>query len=301
MAVPSITGVSPARGQSRGGQLARLTGEDFSEQVTVRFGDADAEVLFVRTDAGGAFADVRTPAHEPGLSDVRIINLDADGVPVPGEESVLAEGYRFDRYEIVRESDLTRLVRTLLQKLKAYLLANTSISVSVDYDDTVEDGLDIVAMAELPSLVLSGPRLAENRFYSMNTSREAVVDGPTGPEVIRHRPPYTADLTFTITVASDRTFELFNLMAAMATFLHQSRWLEMARDAEHPGAGSVRWEMDPDGDFRTRLDGADDVRAFTCGLVIRGVDVADGLPLDIGLPVEVIDFLTETLENGETP
>ncbi len=300
MAVPSIISISPPEGHSRGGQFVRIGGENFAEQVIVRFGEVDADVLFVRVDAGTALADVQTPPHAPGSSEVRLINLDSEGVPVPGEEAVLAEGYRFDRYEIVKESDLARLVRTLLQKLKAYLLANTSISVSVDYDDTIEDGLDIVAMAELPALVLSGPRLAENRFYSVNTSREAVVDGPTGPEVIRHRPPYTADLTFTITVASDRTFELLNLMAAMATFLHQTRWLEMARSAENPDAGTVRWEMDPEGDFRTRLDGPGDVRAFACGLVVRGVDVADGLPLDIGRPVEEIDILTEALENGET-
>ena len=32
------------------------------------------------------------------------------------------------------ETDLTRLVRALLRKLKSHLLENVSISVSVDYD-----------------------------------------------------------------------------------------------------------------------------------------------------------------------
>ncbi len=301
MPVPSIADVSPASGLSRGDQFVRVKGENFAAAVAVRFGEAEAEVLFVGDDVGASFADVRTPTHAPGRVAVRVVNLDADGVPVPGEETVSPEAYRYERYDIVQESDLARMVRTLLQRLKAYLLANTSISVSVDYDDTVEDGLDLTAMASLPSLVLSGPRLAENRFYSENVLRETVVDGSAGPEVVRNRPPYTADLSFTITVASDRTAELLNLMAAMATFLHQSRWLEMARDADNAAAGTVRWEMDPEGDFRAALDNPNDVRAFTCGLVIRGVDVADGLPIDIGRPVEQIDIFTEALKNGENP
>jgi len=106
------------------------------------------------------------------------------------------------------------------------------------------------------------------------------VPGFAGPELLRRRPAYTVDLVFTLTGASERTAELLNLMAAVATFLNRNRWLELARDAGDPSKGTVRWELDADGEFRTQLAGRDDVRAFTCGLVLRGFDVDEGLPLD---------------------
>ncbi|MDF1524284.1 MAG: hypothetical protein P1P87_15890, partial [Trueperaceae bacterium] len=52
-----------------------------------------------------------------------------------------------------------------------------------------------------------------------------------------------------------------------------------------PEIGAVRWEMDPDGDFRTNLRGRDEIRVFTCGLVIRGFDIDEGLPMDLGKAV----------------
>ena len=50
------------------------------------------------------------------------------------------------------------------------MLGNVSATVSVDYDDTTLDGLNVIAMAKVPSLVLSGPTLRPNRFYSANVA-----------------------------------------------------------------------------------------------------------------------------------
>ncbi len=301
MAVPALTGVSPSSGPAGGGDLVRLTGSGFAPQVAVLFGGAPAEVLSVREEAGVSVADVRTPAHADAVVDVTLRNLDAAGEPVPGEEAVLAGAYRFLRPRIVRESDLTRLVRTLLRELKRQVVENTSISVSVDYDDAAAEGISVVAISKLPALVLSGPRLAENRFFSTNEPREDVVAGPGGPEIVRRRPPLTVDLSFTLTAASDRTVELLNLMAAVATFLNRNRWIEMPRDPDDPSKGTVRWEMDPEGEFRTRLDGPDDVRVFTCGLVVRGFDVDEGLPMDLGRAVAETELETGAIEPGGTP
>ena len=275
--------------------MVRIEGTDFAERVLVRFGDTEARIVSSGIREGISTLNVRTPAHAPGVVDVSVVNLDPNGSPMPGEQVVLADGYRFLRPRIVQESDLTRLVRTLIRKLRIQVLANTSISVSVDYDDTVVDGQNIVAISKLPSLVLSGPGLSENRFFSTNELREDVVAGTSGLEVVRHRPPFTTDLSFTITAASDRTTELLNLMAAVATFLNRSRWIEMPRDPEIPGSEVVRWEMDPNRDFRTRLDISDDIRVFTCGFVIRGFDVDEGLPLDAGRLVEQTNIETEPL------
>ena len=177
---------------------------------------------------------------------------------------------------LVQESDLTRLVRKLLRQLKTEILENTSITVAVDYDDTTADGLDIVAIATLPSLVLSGPRLRENRFFATNEPVELLVPGSYAKQWDQFGPVHTVDLGFTITGASRSTVELLNLMAATASFLNRNRWLELNRDPNQADAGTVRFEMDPESELRTHLNGADGVRAFTCGLVVRGFDIDEG-------------------------
>ena len=290
MTVPTLTSVSPASGPTSGGDLVRLAGTGFAQQVAVHFGTAAATVLAVHDEAGASYADVWTPAGSPAVVDVTLRNLDAAGEPVPGEEIALAQAYRFLRPDVAKESDLNRLVRILLRELKRQILENTSITVSVEYDDTVTDDLNVVAISKLPSLVLTGPRVKENRFYSVNELREAAVQGPSGPELVRRRPPLTVDLEFALTAASDHTVELLNLMAAVAAFVSRNRWLEMPRDPDDSSAGTARWEMDPEGEVRTRLDGPDDVRVFTWGLVIRGFDIDEGLLLDRGKAVQAVQL-----------
>lgn len=301
MAVPALTSINPASGPSSGGDITRLTGDGFAPRVDVLFGGVPAEVLAIREEAGVWLADVRSPAHAEGTVDVVLRNLDEDGVPVPGEEANFAAAYRFLRPRIVSESDLTRLVRTLLRELKRQVLASVSMTVSVDYDDTTIDGMNVVALSKLPSLVLSGPRVVENRFFSTNEPHEDVVPGAGGPELMRRRPPFTVDLAFTLTAASDRTVELLNLMAAVATFLNRNRWVELPRDPGAPDSESVRWEMDPEGELQTRLDGTDDLRAFTWGFVVRGFDIDEGLPADLGRAVAEAVLETEPIAPGGAP
>ena len=284
MAKPTLTSISPASGPASGGDLVTLQGA-FASRIAVRFGDAIATVVAVRADAGVSVAQVRTPSHAEAVVDIVLSNLDAAGNPVAGESVTLAGAYRFLRPRIVVEADLTRLVRSLLRELKRQVIENVSLSVAVDFDDTPLDGLDVTALAKLPSLVLSGPRIKENRFYSTNTLEHEVVTGANGPEIRRRRPPFTVDLEFALTGASDRAVELLNMMTAVAAFLDRNRWLSMDRDPADPTKGAVRWEMDASGELQTNLEGKDDVRAFTWGLVIRGFDVDEGLPLDLGKAV----------------
>lgn len=280
MATPILNAVQPAQGRSGGGELVRLVGTSFASRVSVLFDGVPAVVVTLREEAGRSIADVRTPAHDPGSVLLVVQNLNPSGVPIAGETAVLPNGYRFGRPELTRESDLTRLVRTLLREIKRQVLANTSITVSVDYDDTVVDGLDVVAIAKVPSVVLSAPRISENRFYSTNELREVVVMGPTGPEIQRLRPPFTADLMFSLTLTTDRTVELLNLVAAITRFLDQNRWVTMFRDADDPSLGTARWEMDPDGDAHPRLDGTGDVRVYGWGFVVRGFDFDGNVAID---------------------
>ncbi len=280
MANPALTSIAPAVGPSSGGDLVRLVGSNIAAAVLVRFGGVPAQVESVRHESGADIVDVRTPQHAEGIVDLELENLDAAGAPIAGERLVVPAAYRFVRANVAVEADLTRVVRQLLRELKRQVLGNVSTTVSVDYDDTTVDALNVIALAKVPSLVLSGPTLRPNRFYAENEAHEDVVAGFSGPELLRRRPAYTVDLVFTLTGASERTVELLNLMAAVATFVNRNRWLEVARDPADLAKGTVRWELDADGEFRTQLAGRDDVRAFTCGLVLRGFDVDEGLPLD---------------------
>ena len=73
----------------------------------------------------------------------------------------------------------------------------------------------------------------------------------------------------------------------------------MPRDPENADSETIRWEMDPNADFRTKLDGPGDVRAFTCGFIIRGFDVDEGIPHDVSKPVDEAELQTEALPPGE--
>jgi len=295
VAIPTLSAVVPAVGPSSGGDLVRLQGVGLGERLLVAFDGRPATVVSVHDDGSHTFVEVRTPSHEPGLVDVEVHNLDGTGAPIPGEHAVLPQAYRYERPAVVREADLTRLVRQVLRELKRQVVANVSATVSVDYDDTVADGQGIIAMAKLPSLVLNGPTLRQNRFYSANVPHYDIVGSPEGLQAVRRKPPFTVDLVFGVTAASARTAELFNLMGAVATFLNRNRWLELPRDPADPGRGSVRWELDADGDFHTQLTSRDDVRVFTCGLVVRGFDVDEGLPLDVTRLVDRTLLETEEL------
>lgn len=178
--------------------------------------------------------------------------------------------------DLAAERDLTRLVRALLQRLKADVHANTVLTTSTEYDADSEDGVSVVPVAQLPAIIVSGPTVTPNRFYTSNTGAQRVVQTPDGPELQRHSPTLTVDLAFTITGVSTRTVELLNLMGALGAFIHRTRWLELDRDPAQPQLGSVRYELDADAEFRTQLHQGDDVRSFTCGVTVRGFDLDEG-------------------------
>jgi hypothetical protein len=292
MTVPTLSSITPPRGPTTGGNVVRLTGTSFAPWIDVQVGGAPLQVAPSWSRDGLSHADLCMPAGGPGPADLRIRNLDETGAPIWGEDALEPHGYAYERPHLLPESDLTRVVRALLRDLKTHLLDEVGLAASVEYDDTPADGLNVVALAKLPSLVLSGPTARENRTLATNVLRERPLDGD---EAERLRAPYTVDLAFRLTGASSRTTELLNLIAALVPFLSGRRWLEVARDPDAPDSGSVRYELDPDGELRTRLDaggGKADVRVFTCGLVVRGFDLADGLAFERTRRVE------ETLVRG---
>jgi len=58
----------------------------------------------------------------------------------------------------------------------------------------------------------------------------------------------------------------------------------------------VRWEMDAVGDFRTSLDGPDELAAFTIDVVVRGFDLDGGQRLDAGRRAAEVEVASGSLE-----
>ena len=282
--------VHPAVGPSGGGDLVRLAGTGFGADVAVRFGGAPAAVVAVHDGPSGErLLDVHTPAHAPGIVDVVAIDI------ASGDAATLHDSYEFERLAVGAETALSMVVRTLLRALSRDVLEATRIAVSVDYREAGDDGVHIIPIAPLPALVLSGLRIRENRVLTSNVVRE----DPVGNEVELRAAGLTVDLTFTVTGAADRVADLLSLVSAIATFATKRRWLAVPRDSADPSAGVVRFELDLDGDFRTRLDGPDDIRVFSVELVVRGVEIAAGLSRGRTRPVETPRLFAEPMPPGD--
>lgn len=294
MPIPTITTIEPAALPTSGGELVRIRGTGFAENLLVIFGGVNAKLIAVRPDGTDTIADVTAPAHDAGAVSVEVHNLDTEGLPVTGESAVRPLAFTYRRPDLTRESDVARVVRKVLRDLKQQILKNTSISVSVDYDYEATD-LEEVVHAQLPSIVIQGPTIRENRFYSSNETREFVVMVDGEPEIQRMRPARTVDLQFTLSCASALMVELLNLQSEVSKFFNRNVTLEMLRDEANPALGSVEWEMSPTAEIRTsyRSDPKADGRAFTMGFEVRGFDIDEGASRDRGRAVEEVEVESE--------
>lgn len=282
MAVPTISSISPTLGHTGGATLVEILGTGFSlDGMEVSFGGALGTKVAVAT-TGRAFMlspisslPVVKPDFGKGLVDVSLQNLDSNGDPVAGETVTAAAAYTYERVQLAKESDLTRLVRTAIRAFRLQVIDNVSNVTDVDYDSDPLDGLNLTDLGEFPAIVLVGPGLAENRFYSRNKP-------PTKPdtpgEFLVRRVPYTVDLEFGVLGISDSKLELVNLMAVTQLFFEKNKFLVMDRDGSDPGLGTVKYEMDltPDGDLQAGGGGNNsNIRTFSGTFVLRGFDLED--------------------------
>lgn len=272
---PGIDSISPAAVGAAGGELVRIIGLGIGPRVAVRFGELPAEILAVVPAGARVFVDVRAPAGDAGDAPVTLQNLAADGEAVPGE--IATAPFRFLRALVAVESNLTRLVRTLLRALKSQVIANATTPVSLDYREQIAS---VIPIAKVPSLVVLGPDIRENRVYATNETTERVSSGPLGAEVEELRPPTAVDLRFVLEVVTNTTAEHLNLFTALVNFFHRNPYLSVERDARDAAAGVVRFPLFAEGEARTaRIDDArgrkDDRHAFEWGLVVRGFPIDD--------------------------
>ncbi len=290
MTAPVLTAVDPGIVGTTGGELLRLTGENFTSEIDISFDDERPHRV---RSSDGTSADVHAPAHAAGGVDVQIQNIADDGAPVPGEVFTLPDALVFVRASLADPSNLVRLARAVVQRFKRDVLDNTVLTVSVDYRDDTGQTLRAVPLAKLPSLVLTGPTLRPSPSYRDNTPIDQRGDAPSGAELRRRRRRRTKDIDFSLTGASESTQELINVMSAVEDSLLDDPWITLARDPNSASAGSLRLPFDISDDVRTNSDDRDGIRVFQATLTVRGFDVSEGPIVERAARVEAIEVVAE--------
>jgi len=296
--VPTITSLTPATGLTSGGSLVTIQGtgfrtaapsdgdfdfESWQQTMLVQFGALPAKEVRVYSDT--LLTCLAPPATGAAAASVTLTNLDDSGVPIGGENVSLAGAYAYvlPKYTREFESDFTRIVRTLIQRMKQQLLVDeVNYAVQTDYDPTTGDELHVTKFAKLPGFALVGPELEENRFYSVNEQPDfpdgsiSAADGESSGGFLETRVPYTVNCRFEIVCASDNKVELLNLMSNFVSFMHANKWLVVDRSGSDPTLGQVRIELDfPPGGLpkNTSSPNTSNVVSWSSTIVLRGLDI----------------------------
>lgn len=317
MAVPTITSLTPSIGLASGDQLITIAGTGFHvavdeapgvvnpadgmnpendapsiRTVMVTFDGVASPLVKVYSSTlltailppGNAGNDTQAP---PGRSvTVQVINVtQGTTTPIGGESVSAVNAFTYARpmHTTEYESALTYTVRIFLQLLKGQLLVDeVNYAVQTDYDPTTDDELHVTKFAKLPGIILVGPDLRENRFYSLNEQptypdgTTSKLDGVSPAGFLETRVPYTVDMVFQIIGVSDTKTELLNLMANFVMMMHKNKFLVVQRDAQDATKGTVRYELDfePGGQPKNAtMPNNSNLRSWEASVVIRGFDI----------------------------
>lgn len=273
-----------------GGNYVRIDGSGFQEpfapaaegvtselppSMGVWFGKVPSPQVLV---ASPTQLYARVPQHAAGTVDLRLANLQLNGQEVPGEYKVLANAFTFKRRDLSsagKEPPLMRVVRALRQLLSQQVLAETVMITHTDYDQSPGDGLNIVEVSKVPALLLVGPNIKEDRFYSENELRTA--PGPDG-RMIELEPAYVVSVTFSVSCIADATTELLRIEQDYTSTIHRNKHLFVPRDETNEAAGFDKYELDfvDGGDMPVvSAPGLSNIRQFNGGIMLRGVPLDD--------------------------
>ncbi len=314
MAVPTIGTVSPNTGRSGGRYLVGVVGTNFRLPAAPPLtGPAPVPAPSVRAwfiGANGIATEalrvdvvsatllyVHVPSHDPGVVSLRLANVDENGATVGAELVTAPSAFTFKRpllsgEQRAAERILARIVRSFMKLVAREVIEEVNLTIHTDFDAQPDDATNTIEVAKLPSLLLIGPGMVGNRFYSENVKRTVELDDGGFAEL---RPSPTVDLTFTFLGLSEYTQELLNLSQEVAAFFERNPWLYVPRDPANLAAGSVRYEvmMTTPPSVGTQPNDSN-VRQFSGAFVIRGVALDDP-----SMTVRVTRAVTEVAVNPE--
>lgn len=294
-APPTVSAVTPASGNTRGGNMVVITGTNFllpappvaagylggAAPRTVKVSFEGVEAPWAEAaSATSIYATVpewrgTTPQTWPLALDVRVANLNTNGSERTGEVATRVDGYALTRLELARECYLQRVVRELLRLLKRHVADNVGIALGRDYDDDTTDWARLRATA--PCLTLAGPTSELNRFYSLNMEPDEE-DPLDAARWLRRRPPVTVDLGFTVRGYAHAMEHLYAMGQALLLTFRDIVRLRVLRDPANEAAGFVEYEVEVAWEAHpgfTSAPSVDDLFYFDARLLIRGVHLDD--------------------------
>jgi hypothetical protein len=182
-------------------------------------------------------------AIAPWTADVRVVNIDATGAPIPTEEvtKVAAVTYVQDQHlpgPTSQRSFLERAFAEMLRMLKVSIRANVALATHTDY---TPEGIVVHFTTDLPAVGI------------VNITSEQIMHTPYDPDRDREEgqeEEYLASqyawIRFQIVPMTDNAAEGLSLWAAVNRFGQRVRRLKVPRG---PGTGAprmmIRLELDP--------------------------------------------------------
>jgi hypothetical protein len=309
---------SPAEGNSGGGTLIEIYGGNFRTRIPVPFVEPLPPTVEVRfgTVAASSVAvvrsnliRVRTPAsslaYNPnrasdgshigyqGLIDVTVTNLDDTGTPIPGETVTVADAwdYILPRVGDPDNPNVSVLVAdAFVETWKRAVISNVMTHQSVFYQATPRDieARDI-GRPELPAIVLTGPRTAQDRFYEPASdpvlTAEQLLNDPQEAGLFGvERFPSTESYAWDVIGLADDRYSLLNLRDVSADFVRSHPRIDVPRSLDF-SSGLISYDLDWE-DLATTFSvdtvpSDSDLHSFRGSVILRGVRVENaGLPGD---------------------
>lgn len=325
MAVPTIATITPNAGAPTGWQVVEITGTNFRlptaaaanvipvpvspPSVRVSFGSVEAYRVDVVSDSR---LFVVVPKYALAQSadavvlNVTVENIDDAGVLIPGETVTAANAYTYARPTIAHTTsgDFIRAVIALADLLKSEVLANTVINTSVDYDP--DTGLELIQVEATPQLILTGPTLRFNSFFTHRGSFVSETAAPT--EVLRRRRHRVVDLEFEVMGVTNSDGELINLQSLLETVLDRNSTIDVLIDDADPTQGTLPLELhilESPTYERARAHSLSDLRSFSARFVLKGwplnvlPGVANDAAIGVAPQVTVDPSLDSVLQTGD--
>lgn len=208
-------------------------------------------------------------------ADITVVNLSAGGGVVPGTHARWTD-------PITRngtadgERRIGRLLRALARDLRQFAAPAARLALATDLD--APGAVRMVPVSDGPALTLGGPRLTVARVA---TPGAPLIETILTDQGLGRRPvnePVSADLTFTITGTARSATELLSLMAAVATFIARTRWLELRAFPHNPASPLLRWDLDAETALTAEVTGG--VHLFRACVRVRDVALPWASPTD---------------------
>lgn len=300
MAVPTFANINPNSGRTLGRELVEIIGSGFQlpvipdtlpappqpPTVEVLFNGVVAPNVAVVNDSRLIVltppnAETADAAGDVSAIDIVIRNVDENGDLIGAEEVTAASAYTYQLPELHAVQPLQLLVDRFIQVLKDQVHPNVMQSVHTDWDDYVNDGLSVTAVASFPAIVLDGPELSENRFYSRNRYTEEEILPTTIEEFAFRREPRTVDVGFEILLLSDSVQEILNLANIVTEFMHLNKEFKLPNTLTPPYDPNDTCDLELDfvegGDFAWTTEPTNsNIRQMRASILIRGFDIATG-------------------------